>query len=163
MSIFGEIAKLATGGIGGQVLDIIERQFPGKLTPQEQSELSVTLERMEMEREQQANNAIAEAERSLNERVAEYEGTASEIKDMWLVGPLVILMRSLFRPICSYVTLYLNFVYFTSVNDWSPETTNLLVVIDVIVFGFWFGERAVKNVLPIVLAWMDKRQTSDQP
>lgn len=160
MSIFSKVTDLLTGGVGSKVLDIIDKQFPGKLSASEQKELQLELERLDMEREKAGNEAIAEATRALNERVAQYEGTAADVKDMFLIGPLIILVRSMFRPVCSYVTLYLDYHYFVlgGSETWPEGTTTLLMIINLIVLGFWFGERTIKNLMPLFMAWMDKRQ-----
>jgi len=157
--IFSGLANLLTGGIGDRVMNVIERQFPGKLTPQETAQLQQSLAEIDAEREKQGEAALAEATRLHNERVAQYEGTASEVKDMFLIGPLIILIRSLFRPLCSYAVVYMDYIYFTSNADgWPDNSTMLLVVMNVIVLGFWFGERTIKNLMPLILAWLDKRE-----
>lgn len=148
-----------TGGMGGRVMDIVDRQFPGKLSPQEKAELKLAFDRLEHEQEKELNKAAQEASEALNRRVSEYEGTAADIKSMFVVGPLIILIRSMFRPLASYTTIYLDFVYFTSGGAKFPEGSDgLLLAINLIVLGFWFGERTIKNLMPLFMAWMDKRQ-----
>jgi len=162
MNILGKVAEFLSGGVGSKVMDIIDRQFPGKLTAQERAELDLSLQRLDAEREKEGNKVIMEASKALNARIAEYEGTAADIKSMFIVGPLVIMIRSLFRPICSYVTLYLDYYYFVLGGsiDWQDGTSTLLLVINLIVLGFWFGERTIKNLMPLFMAWLDgsKRQ-----
>jgi hypothetical protein len=78
--------------------------------------------------------------------IVKYEGAAKDYKDIWLVGPIVLLFRGLIRPVITIMVGYLDFVYITtSGTSFTPEQSDLLKAMTVIVFMFWFGERMVKN------------------
>lgn len=157
--IIGKVLGVLSGGITDRALDIIEKQFPGKLGPQEKAQLTLELKNLDHERELAAERAGQEAMEALNRRIADYEGTAKEIKDMWLIGPVIILLRSMFRPVASYATIWMDFSYFTKDGaGWPEGSAGLLLAINLIVLGFWFGERTIKNLMPLFLAWLDKRQ-----
>ena len=156
-AVFSKLVDVVTGGVGDRVLDVIERQFPGKLSASEQAALQKELALIDNAKAVEANTAIQEAAETLNRRIAEHEGTASEIKDIWVIGPLIILARSMFRPTCSYVTLYIDYQYFKAPKAFPEDAGTLLLVMNFIILGFWFGERTVKNLMPIIMAWLAKR------
>ena len=72
--------------------------------------------------------------------ILKYEGAAED------VPKIIILLRSLIRPVFTILVGYLDFLFFTgSTTTWAPEAIALLKAINIIVLAFWFGERAVKN------------------
>ena len=78
--------------------------------------------------------------------VLAYEGSAADYKNFPLVGPLIMIMRGLVRPLFTYATGYFDFIYFTKVGvGWTPEQAQLLAIINVIVLVFWFGEKILVN------------------
>ena len=156
--IIGKVLGVLSGGVTDRAMDIIERQFPGKLGPEEKARISMELKQLDHERELAAEKAGQAAVESLNTRIANYEGTAGEVRGIFIIGPLIILIRSLFRPVASYATIWLDFSYFTAGGVWPEGSASLLLAINLIVLGFWFGERTIKNLMPLFLAWLDKRQ-----
>jgi hypothetical protein len=70
--------------------------------------------------------------------IVEYEGAAKD------VPRLVVILRSLIRPIFTILVGYLDYLYFTG-TGFTPEQGDLLKSVNVIVLFFWFGERAVTN------------------
>lgn len=83
--------------------------------------------------------------------VLEYEGKASDYKDVPFVGPVILIFRGLIRPIITIGTVYFDYLWFTYIpeqdiiNPWTADKAKLLFVMNVIVLVFWFGERTLKN------------------
>ena len=62
-------------------------------------------------------------------------------------------MRGMFRPAFSYMTMYIDFVYFTTnTSGWSEQQQTLLLAMNLLVLVFFFGERAMKNIMPLIAA-----------
>lgn len=75
-----------------------------------------------------------------------YEGSAADYKTIPFIGPLMMLIRGLVRPICTYGTFYFDFLYFTSTTRiWTIEQSKLLAIMNIIVLVFWFGEKILVN------------------
>jgi len=74
------------------------------------------------------------------EFVLKYEGAAKD------VPKIVVLFRSLIRPLFTCAVGYFDYIFFTgNTTTWAPEAIGLLKAVNVIVLIFWFGERAVTN------------------
>jgi len=78
--------------------------------------------------------------------VLQYEGSAADYKNIPFIGPIMMLIRGMVRPICTYGTFYFDFIYFTSITKvWTVEQSKLLAIMNVIVLTFWFGEKILVN------------------
>ena len=74
------------------------------------------------------------------EFILQYEGAAKD------VPKIVVLLRSLIRPLFTCAVGYFDFIFFTgNTTTWAPEAIGLLKAVNIIVLVFWFGERAVTN------------------
>lgn len=89
------------------------------------------------------------------EFILAYEGAAKD------VPKIVVLLRSLIRPVFTCAVGYFDYIFFTgNTTAWAPEAIGLLKAVNVIVLAFWFGERAVKNsgIIELLLA---KKKTNN--
>lgn len=91
-----------------------------------------------------------ERERMFNERTIQMEGTAKDLQALPIAGPIVIFLRGAFRPLFAYFTAYLDFRYYVGGMDWTDQQQTLLLTVNALVLTFFFGERALKNILPHV-------------
>jgi len=72
--------------------------------------------------------------------VVAYEGTGDK------VHPIIQILRGSVRPILTYF-LAGTFVYgFANPNAISSETMTMLFQLNLLSLGFWFGERALRNL-----------------
>lgn len=150
MGILSTIKEAATGGLAKEVAGLIKSYFPPDLSEEKRAELNLQLERLELQRAAQTNTAIASAEQAMNERIRLYEGTAADLKTMPVLGPIMLFLRGAQRIVWGFATLYLDWMWFA---EWEPLTQKqeaALLVINFLVLGFLFGERAVKNVSPMI-------------
>ena len=134
-------------------------------TGEEKHEMQVQKERLKAEvaqlvheQELQMQNAELEATAEFNNRIKELEGTAADLIQAGWLGRIVLFLRGLQRPLWGYGTFYFNLQYFTGKIEMTPQGESLLYVIDILVLGFLFGERAVKNVAPMVKDILANRQ-----
>ena len=89
-------------------------------------------------------------EAAFNERTIAMEGTAKDLQAVPYVGAVIIFMRGAFRPLFAYMTGYLDFVYLTQGMSWTERQETLLLAINLLVLVFFFGERAMKNIMPLI-------------
>ena len=150
-NLLAKAADFFSGGLGSAIVDGVKSYFPPSMSDQEKAELS---ERINREANIQANEAariVNEERAEFNQRIQDMEGTASDLKSIPFFGPIVIFLRGCQRPVWGYATLYMDFMVFS--GRWkalSEMQESALWVINLLVLGFLFGERAVKNIMPLV-------------
>ena len=75
-----------------------------------------------------------------------------KIDNVYFLGALISLIRRLVRPFITIAMTWWNWLYFTEEwfpgqisTLWTSEKVHMLLIINIIVLIFWFGERALKN------------------
>lgn len=162
------VANTFTGGLAGEIIDAVAGELGPDITPEQQAKLKMTIENNLLKREQLAMQAANDAERNLTDRVAQLEGTASDLKSVPFLGPLMLFIRGLIRPLATIMVCVIDWQVFS--GSWQPVVTydtgagvetidmmNLLFLLNGLVLSFWFGERAIKNVMPFVTQMMAQR------
>lgn len=159
MSIFGKVAELFGGGLVDSVLGTVKAYFPPGMTPQQEGELKLALERMAFEKQKQADAMMADAERRVTEQISLLEGTATDLRSIPFIGPIMLFMRGAQRPVWGFAVLYIDMMWFS--GRWGAMTAqqeSALWVINLLVLGFIFGERAVANLAPVISDIMSRRK-----
>jgi hypothetical protein len=130
----------------------IKRFTREKMSEKDQQELSNNMTMFVMSEARQEGSAF----RSF---VLAYEGEAKDYKDIPLIGPIMMLIRGLIRPGFTLGVAYWDWCYFTaqSLELWTHDKTNLLFAINLIVLIFWFGERTVQYVMPLINAFLQAK------
>jgi len=113
--------------IGGKVLDKV---LPDKMSEAERLKISQEFTLAMLAETRKTDSAF----RSF---MLAYEGAAKDVP-----RPVAIL-RSSIRPCFTILVGYLDWLFFTAGTQWTPEQSGLLKAINIIVLGFWFGERAL--------------------
>lgn len=150
MSFLDKLGGILGGGTAGKIADI----FANRITNKAEAEMArIDLEKVIGDREHELRLAEVErdreAERQFNERTVALEGTANDLKALPFVGSVVIFLRGAFRPLFAYFTAYLDYRYYIDVG-WTERQESLLLAINLLVLVFFFGERAMKNVMPLI-------------
>ena len=99
MAIFDKIASLFGGGLVDSMLDTVKAYFPPCMTTQQEAELKLELERLAFEKQKQADAMLADAERQVTERISLLEGTATDLRAVPVIGPIMLFMRGAQRPV----------------------------------------------------------------
>ena len=140
-----------SGGAGSAIVDTVKGYFPPSMSEQEKAELSMRITEASNKQANEAAKIINEAQAELNQRIKDMEGTAKDLKSVPFIGPIVIFLRGCQRPMWGYSTLYMDFMVFSDRWKTLTETQeSALWVINLLVLGFLFGERAIKNIMPLV-------------
>lgn len=155
MNVLKSLMGLATGGTSA-VLEGVWDAVKDALPDSEAKIAARTkLEEVLRAREKdQLDTAVALAD-SLNQRIAAYEGTASDLKSVPFIGSLLLLARGAQRPIWGYGVLWLDYKIYSGlwvIKADQVELQTAFYVINFLVLGFLFGERALVNLLPVVEA-----------
>lgn len=164
MGFVKAIADFFGGGIVSSITDTVKEYFPPSMSGAEKAELAERIRAAEHRRELALLKLANEADKEVTRRAAELEGTAADLKTLPVVGRIIIFVRGCQRPMWGLFTMYLDWQVFSGAwrvqlsaeNGWTPHglafwTVNLLVL------GFLFGERTVKNLLPLVSQFMATR------
>lgn len=100
--------------------------------------------------ENEFNLAVDE---EFNKRTLALEGTASDLKSIPFFGSIMLFLRGMQRVVIGYGTIYLDFMVFS--GTWAlgdnQDLKSVFWIINFLVLGFLFGERTLKNVLPIAI------------
>ena len=154
------VLDFLTGGAGSELakgaMDIAKGFFPAKLSEADEK-------RLEMQMQTLTNNhvkalaVVANEERVIfNNRITQMEGTAKDLKAIPFVGPVVIFLRGMQRPVWGFATLYIDFKWFSGLWVLNHDQTNAMYLINLLVLGFLFGERAIKNLEPLITKLLTK-------
>lgn len=157
MGLTAKIMDILGGSVVGSIASTIKAYFPPSMSDKEKSELSLKISEAESRKDLAVLDAVNQATTEFNSRIKEMEGTASDLKTIPIVGSIVIFLRGVQRPAWGFFTLYADYQVFA--GNWTPsdKQDNMLLAINLLVLGFLFGERAVKNVLPLIMAYFGKK------
>ena len=132
--------------------------WPPEIGPEKRAEMEMKLLEAERAKQAQVNEALAESERMITERVSLVEGSAQDLRAIPVIGPIIIFLRGLQRPIWGYLTMYLDCLWFMGQVQLSQQQESALWVINFLVLGFLFGERAVQNLTPFITEMLKARK-----
>jgi hypothetical protein len=156
MKFFEKIQALLGNGLFKDVGDLIDRFV---VTGAEKQEIKKELMELKHRHEVETVKLSLEAEQEFNLRVKELEGTAKDLHQSGWLGKVVLFMRGAQRPLWGYFVAYMDYMVFA--GNWSLKGNEKLEsafwIINFLVLGFLFGERAVKNVAPVVSEMMKKK------
>ncbi|MBC17034.1 conserved protein of unknown function [Pseudodesulfovibrio profundus] len=166
MGFFAKVTDFLTGGTVSTIVDTVKDYFPPSMSDKEKAELSAKIREAEYQREKGLLELAVEADKEVTRRAAELEGTAKDLKTVPLIGPLVIFLRGCMRPTFGYFTLFVDWQIFS--NAWKVKLTLdtgdftaegiLIIALNILVLGFLFGERTVKNLMPLFTKFMEARK-----
>lgn len=120
----------------------------------------------ELKEKQIMTQADLDAAAQTTERATELEGSAKDLLKLPVVGRIVIFLRGAQRPVWGYMSLFMDYQILSGkweVQMTVPETGAytaegcLIIAINVLVLGFLFGERTIKNILPLVTRFLEAR------
>lgn len=111
----------------------------------------VQLEQIAAQRARDEAQADLDADNAMTERMAKLEGTAADLKGIPFFGPLMLFLRGSQRIVIGYGTAYLDYEWFTGgLGTLNDAQSRLMVAASLLVFIVVFGERAVRNVAPLI-------------
>lgn len=151
MSLLTKITDVIGGSLFGSVKELITDYFPPDMLPEKKAELQRKIDEMEFKKQIAILEAAADAEKTLNQRIAEQEGTASDLKQLPIVGRIVLFLRGLQRPMWGFFVMYIDFEWFTKAPIYTEQQQSALIVINLLVLGFLFGERTITNLKPLIV------------
>ncbi|WP_020411006.1 hypothetical protein [Hahella ganghwensis] len=141
------LVEVFTGDLATTAYSIVKEYFPPDMSEAEKANIQLALQNLELEKQRQADQAINEAEKRLTDRIKTLEGSASDLLRVPLLGPLMLFLRGCQRPLWGFGAMALDWMWF---SHWSlnEQQQSALILINFLVLGFLFGERAITNAAP---------------
>ena len=165
MSIFdtlGDIGKgllsFVSGGLSDKIVDTVKDFFPPSMSEQEKIEMQMRIKDAAHKQEVELLQLLNDSEKEFNKRTIDLEGTASDLKSIPFIGAIIIFLRGAFRPLFSYFVFFLDYKVFSHQWILTEQQDSLFWAINILVLGFFFGERAIKNITPIIGQYFGNKQ-----
>lgn len=151
MSILAKVTNFLGGSIFKEIKETVLTYLPPDLSPIQKAEIEIQISNLLHEKEKEANKVLADAEQQLNKRISEQEGTAKDLMSLGgLFGRPIIFLRGMQRPVWGFAILYMDYRWFFEVHDMTEQQQTALMIINILVLGFLFGERTIKNLQPLI-------------
>jgi hypothetical protein len=121
-------------------------------------EQKVQLQQIDAQRAKDDADADNEADKTLTARMAAMEGTASDLKAIPYAGAVMLFLRGSQRIVIGYGTAWMDWEWLTGGVVLGDFQQRLLFTASLLVFVVLFGERAVKNIAPLVIDLLGQRK-----
>lgn len=166
MGFLSSITDFFGGGLVKTISDTVKDYFPPSMSDKEKAELSARIREEEHRYERDIMKLAVEADKEVTRRAAELEGTAKDLKTIPIIGPFIIFIRGCLRPAFGCFTLFTDWQIFCGAWDVKMTTEAgadtaeglLVLALNILVLGFLFGERTVKNLMPLFTKFMEARK-----
>lgn len=149
-----------SGGVGGKLaegaMDLIKGRFPSKMSEADEKGLEMDLLSLNNNHVKDLEVIANQDRAEYNTRIKEMEGTAADLKTIPIIGPIIIFLRGMQRPVWGFATLFMDFKWFSGGWALDEQQTNAMYLINLLVLGFLFGERAIKNLEPLIMKILAK-------
>lgn len=168
MSFFGKLLDFVSGGVGGKIVEAVAAHFPPSMSEKEKEQMKLAIAQASRQYELELLKIAQEEQEAFNLRIKDLEGTASDLNNAGWAGRIILFLRGAQRPIWGFAVLFMDIMVFS--GKWklvgataieqvaqSAQTTSIITnfdlqsafwVINFLVLGFLFGERAMRNVIP---------------
>lgn len=144
------VTNFLGGGIFKEIKETVLTYLPPDLSPLQKAEVELKISEMLAAKQAEANRVLSDAAAQLDKRIGEQEGTASDLNALGWIGRPIVFLRGVQRPAWGFATLWLDYKWIFSTNEFSQEQGLAMIIINVLVLGFLFGERAVLNLQPLI-------------
>lgn len=161
MSFFRKVTDFLTGGIGGKIVDKVLSQFPDKLSESDKAQIRKAANDASREHEMKLLELAKEQDAEFNQRIKDLEGTTKDLQQFGWLGQIIVFLRGCQRPMWGYLVLYMDIMWFS--GKWVEMTSqqeSALWVVNLLVLGFLFGERAIKNCMPLISEMLKQKAGS---
>ena len=177
MAFLDKFIDFVSGGVGGKIVDAVASHFPPDMSELDKEKLKMAITEASRQHELELIRLAQNEQDEFNQRIKDLEGTAADLNNSGWLGRVVIFMRGSQRPIWGFVVLWLDIEVFSghwkltecaasaatgpiasavsgamngAVVGAGMDIQSAFWMINFLVLGFLFGERAVLNILPIL-------------
>lgn len=151
MRLLSGLMGFLKGDFVKDAMDFVNTRWPPSMSEAQKIEMTAVLKDLTHQQAMDLAEVAQADETAFNKRTIQLEGTAADLKTIPVIGALIIFLRGAFRPLFAYGTAYVDWIYFTTdTSDWPEQQQTLLIAINLLVLVFFFGERAMKNIMPLI-------------
>jgi hypothetical protein len=154
-SFFGE------GGFGKELVGFIRDRWPPNMSEGDRAAAEFALQEFAHQKELSVQRLALEQDQEFSRRIADLEGTAGDLKALPFFGGIIIFLRGAFRPVFSYYVAYLDYSWLSGQLELGPVQESTMYALNLLVLGFFFGERAVKNLAPVLAEFMKTKSSAN--
>lgn len=154
--MFTKILSFFKTDVIKQVGDVVDKFV---MTKEEKAKAKQAMTDLLHSHELQMQRFSLEAEQEFNQRIKDMEGTANDLNRSGFMGKIVLFFRGAQRPLWGFLVMYIDLMVFSSkwaIPDGSGKESAFWII-NFLVLGFLFGERAVKNVAPLISQMIKKK------
>lgn len=151
MSFLSKVTDFVGGSLFKEIKEGVMSYFPPDMSPQQKAEAEMKIQEFLYRKEVETNKVLTDAAAQLDKRIAEQEGTAADLKGIPILGPIVLFLRGLQRPTWGFLTMWMDTQWFFGTYTFTEQQQTAMIVINVLVLGFLFGERTIKNLEPLII------------
>lgn len=151
MNILASLTNFVGGSIFKEIKEGVMAYFPPDMNPLQKAEIELKVQDLLNKKQIEANRVLSDATIQLDRRIAEQEGTASDLKSIPILGHVIIFLRGLQRPVWGFGTMWMDYKWFFCGSSFTDQQQTAMIIINVLVLSFMFGERAVKNLEPLII------------
>lgn len=174
MGFFGVLQSMftgdANGGVAGKIIDTVKDYFPPDMSDEEKANLNLAITQAIHKQEMDILNAAHEEEVEFNKRTVAMEGTAQDLIQAGWLGKIALFFRGFQRILWSYGIFVFDVFWLmgkvdfpTTMSITDPNNSGVqmivpnpivafIVTVNVLVLAFLFGERALKNLTPMIVS-----------
>lgn len=133
-----------------EVKEVAMSYFPPSMSDEQKAIAELRMVELLHKKELETMEVLNAAASQLDKRIAEQEGTAKDLKGIPLIGSVVLFLRGLQRPLWGFATMYMDYQWFFAGASYSEQQEGAMTMINLLVLGFLFGERTMKNLEPMI-------------
>lgn len=182
MSFFGKVIDFLGGGVGETIVDTVKDYFPPRMSDAERMQIEEAIRQAAREHELQLIQLAQAEQQAFDQRTQQMEGTAKDLQQFGTLGKLVVFLRGMQRPIWGFFVLYLDYQVFingkwptvaneaSNIGEQGAGAANMALsfesafwMINFLVLGFLFGERAMRNVVPLLQKKLGQNSANSYP
>lgn len=175
MNFIKKIVGIIGGDPVGKVTNFINTRWPPDMSEEQKANVSLSLKEFEAKQEEAKHKMMLETQKigmevdaEFNQRIKDLEGTASDLKGLPVIGRIVLFLRGTQRPLWGFGTIFADYMIFSGGWDLALTQSSMsgnisitpegfvLIIMNFLVLGFLFGERALRNIVPVLLPLIEK-------
>lgn len=158
MGILSGVTELVTGGLAKEVKELVLSYFPPDMSSEKKAELALAVDKLAFEREKAVIEATRDAEDAVNKRLEMYEGTAKDLLAIPVLGAGMLFLRGSQRTVWGFAAIYFDYYWLIENAILTDKQQLALIIINCLVLSFLFGERALKNLMPLITELLAARK-----
>lgn len=163
MGFLAKVGEFFAGGLADKAMEFVNTRWPPNMSESDRKHMEMVIREMEHRHEKELIVLGQEAEAEFNQRIKDLEGTASDLKAIPVFGTIILFLRGCQRPVWGFATIAADFHWFINSPTFTDRQETALIIINLLVLGFLFGERTIKNLSPLIMqVWGKGGNTSDK-